>query len=136
MMRHHVVRLGRAARPNDVQRMTAQIRRELFARVSERDARARAGLVHGRRIAANLFGDVEPGFARLAHDGRGGVVIEVNHRSDKILLTAALASFLWAEAKARLPHLRRSFPDAIFFEWRIVGIFPPRQTRNASSVMR
>ena len=80
--------------------MTAEKRRELLARIGERDGRARAGLVHGRRIAADFFGDGKPGFARLAHHGRGGVVIEVNHRPDSILSVAALASFLWAAVKA------------------------------------
>ena len=79
MVRDHVVRFGRAARPDEVERMTTEKRGELFARIGKRDGRARAGLVHGRRIAADLFGDVQPGFARLAHDGRGGVVVKVNH---------------------------------------------------------
>ena len=113
MVHDRVVRLGRAAGPDDVERMAAEKRRELFARVGQRDAGARAGLVHGRRIAADLLGDVQPGFARLAHDGRGGVVIEVNHRPDRIRLAAELASFLWAAVKASRRICDRSLPDAI-----------------------
>ena len=100
MVHDHVVRLRRAAGPDDVRRMAAEKRRELFARVGERGGRARAELVHGRRIAADLLGDVQPGLARLAHHRRGGVVIEVNHRSDRIRFAAKLASFLCAAVKA------------------------------------
>jgi hypothetical protein len=28
----------------------------------------------------DFLGGFQPGFARLAHDGRGGVVIEIKHR--------------------------------------------------------
>src|SRR5260221_8200059 len=131
MMRDHVVRLGRAAGPDDVLRMAAQKRRELVARVGERDARARAGLVHGRRIAAGLLGHVQPGFARLAHHGRGGVVIEVNHRSNRILFAAALASFLWAAVKAS-----RRIWAGVFQTPSVLAAAFFRRTRKASSVMR
>ena len=52
MVRDHVVRLGRAAGPDEVERMAAEQRGKFFTRVGERNGCARAGLVHGRRIAA------------------------------------------------------------------------------------
>ena len=102
MVHDHVVRLGRAAGPDDVERMAAEKRGELFARVGRaRCPRARrpgAGWTDCRRLFSVTF---EPGFARLAHDRRGGVVIEVNHRPDRIQLAATLASFLWALVKGQ-----------------------------------
>jgi len=41
-----------------------------------------------------VLGGLEPGFARLADDRRGGVMVEINH-VNKIQLPGALASFLW-----------------------------------------
>ena len=124
MVHDHVVRLGRAAGPDDVVRMTAEKLRELLARIGERDARARAGLVHGRRIAADLLGDVQPGFACLAHHGRGGVVIEVNHRPDKILFCGKTGEFFVGGGKRpvnqilcrRQPNLPSNLHSANF--WR------------------
>ena len=94
MVQRHVVGLGRAAGPDDFGRVTAEERGELFARLGHGLAGRRAKLVRAGRIAGDLLGGVQPGLARLAHDRRGGVVVEINHRTDKIQLNAALASFL------------------------------------------
>src|SRR5580698_9614908 len=80
MMHHHVVRLGRAAGPDDVQGIAAEETGEFFAGIGQGDGGLGAVLVHGRWIAAELFSDMQPRFTRLAHDGGGGVVIKVNHR--------------------------------------------------------
>ena len=72
-----------------------------FSRASrERDAGARAELVRAGRVAGKIFRRIQPGFTRLAHDGRCRVIIEINHRPDKIHFAAKLASFLCALEKA------------------------------------
>ena len=96
----HVVGLGRPARPDDVRRMAAEKMRESFTRFPERGAGATPDLMRAGRIARNLLGGIEPGFARLAHHRRGGIVVEINHRPDRIQSAAALTSFLWALVKA------------------------------------
>ncbi len=96
----HVVGLGRAARPDDFIRRTAKKRGELFARPDHGLAGRRPELMRAGRVAGDVLGGIQPVLARLAHDRRGGVVVEINHRADKIQLNAALASFLWAAVKA------------------------------------
>ncbi len=100
MVHHRIVRLGSAARPDDVIRMAAEKMRELFARVTQRDTGLCADLMRAGRVAGKMLRRIQPCLARLAHDGRCGVVIKINHRSDKILFAAKLASFLWALEKA------------------------------------
>jgi hypothetical protein len=100
MVHDHVVRLGRAAGPDDVagwQPRNAASFSRASAWPGSRACRPGAGL---DGLPPIFQRGVEPGFARLAHHGRGGVVIEVNHRPDRIRLAAALASFLWAAVKA------------------------------------
>ena len=142
MVHDRVVRLGRAAGPDDVRGMAAEERGEFFARLGQRGIRARAVLVRAGRVAADFLGGVQPGFARLAHDRRGGVVIEVNHRPDRIRLAARLASFLWAAVKAKSgricagvcqkpdPFRRDEFHESLIccFEWGLVELVPPRVT--------
>ena len=59
--------------------MAAEKGREFLAGLGQRDGGLGAELVHGGWVAAELLSDLQPRFARLAHDRRGGVVIEVNH---------------------------------------------------------
>ena len=131
VVHRHVVGLGRAARPDDFVRQTAEEARELFARVNHGLAGRRAELVRAGRIAGDVLGGIQPGLARLADDRRGGIMVEINHRADKIQLNAALASFLWAAVNASC--------------WICAGVFhkPPvfvgesfSRVTNASKVMR
>ena len=55
MVQDRVVRLRRAAGPNDAQRMTAKERGELFARIGHGPLRPRAELVHAGRVAADFL---------------------------------------------------------------------------------
>ncbi len=85
MVHDHVVGLGRSARPDDVRRLAAEEMRELFARFLERGAGATPDLMRAGRVARIVLGGVQPGFARLAHHGGGGVMVEINHhRQDTI----------------------------------------------------
>jgi len=92
MVHDGVVRLGRAAGPNDVGGMTAEEGGELFARLAQRGIGALADAMRAGRIAGNGFRRVEPGVARLADHRRGGVMVEINH-ANKIQSPDALASF-------------------------------------------
>ena len=94
MVQRHVVGLSGAARPDDFGRVATQERGEFFARLGHGLVGRRAELVRAGRIAGDVLGGVQPGLARLAHDRRGGVMVKINHRPDKIQLNAALASFL------------------------------------------
>ena len=53
MVHDHVVRLGRAAGPDDVRRLAAEKVRELFARFPERGVGAPADLMRAGRVAAD-----------------------------------------------------------------------------------
>ncbi len=84
MMHHRVVRLRRAAGPDDVISVAAEKMRQLFARLAQGDACLRADLMRAGRIAGKILRRIQPGLTGFAHDGRGRVVIEINHRPDKI----------------------------------------------------
>ena len=77
----HVVGLGRAAGPDDVGGMATHVVREFFAGFDESFIGGQTEGVRAGGIAVNLLGSFEPSIAGLAHDGRGGVVIKVKHRS-------------------------------------------------------
>mgnify|MGYP003487614180 CR=1 FL=1 len=53
---------------------------KLFARFGHGFMSREAELVWAGGIAMDLFSGLEPGFPGLAHDGRGGIVIEIMHR--------------------------------------------------------
>ena len=94
MVQRHVVGLRGAAGPDDFGRMATQEGGEFFARLGHGLVGRRAELMRAGRITGDVLGGVQPGLARLAHDRRGGVVVKINHRLDKIPLNATLASFL------------------------------------------
>ena len=100
VMQNGIISFGGPAGPDDVHGVAVEKSGKFFPGIGQGNRGPGAGLMHGGRVATDLLGDMLPGFARLAHDRRGGVIIEVDHRSDMILLIAAVASFLWAALKA------------------------------------
>jgi hypothetical protein len=61
----------------------------------------------------------KPRFARLAHDGRGGVVIEVNHRPDRILLRRRWRVFCarWKRRANQILSATAKCPQIFFGEF-------------------
>ena len=115
MVNDHVVRLGRAARPDDVRRMAAEKMRESFTRFPERGAGATPDLMRAGRIARNLLGGLEPGFARLAHHRCGGVMVEINHARQNTVVGRAGEFFVGGD-----PILLR-LPDTVELPVMICG---------------
>ena len=79
VMQEQVVRLGRAAGPDDIDRMTAEEAGEFFTRVGHGFVRRHSERVWAGGVAVNSLRSFKPGFAGLTQDGCSGVVIEINH---------------------------------------------------------
>ena len=60
--------------------------REFFAGVGHRFVGGETEGVRAGGVAVDFLGGVQPGFPRLAHDRRSGVVIEIEHSLSPALL--------------------------------------------------
>ena len=59
--------------------VTADVVREFFARFGHGFVGGKTERVRAAGVAVNFFGGLQPGIAGLAHDWRGGVVVEIKH---------------------------------------------------------
>ena len=81
MVHDHVVGLGRARGPNDVQRVAAEVCCDILARLVHRHASPGTDAMGAGRVADLRIYGVQPGLLGAWEHWGGGIAVKIDHRA-------------------------------------------------------